>query len=63
MSENLDPIEEQSVAELEGYEPGVTFTTACEQHEWARTEDDPNSDMESYICIKCNSGMNKTKEI
>ena len=46
---------------LDNYEPGITFTTACEKHTWALTDGDPKSDMDSYVCIECGSGMNKAR--
>lgn len=53
--------EEELKPEEGTYTEGVTFSTSCEEHEWAKDKGDPNSDMESYVCIKCGSGMNKAK--
>lgn len=40
---------------------GAIRVTTCE-HEWARAQDDPNSELESYQCTACWSGCSKAKE-
>lgn len=53
------PLEEPIEINGQVYEPAITHTTSC-THEWAKADSDPNSDMESYQCTKCWSGMNKS---